>query len=120
MKFRRYELKQNMRAAGASDDFKEYLLRVGEDRESKDENGTIEIPAEIRSAGDLIIEIFDDCYDDPDHLNSRAILCPKNVEVDKINQEILDRMPGKTSTLQSFLSFLRRIKSLPECRLRCR
>ena len=47
------------------------------------------------STGDLVEEIFEGIYDDPDHLNARAILCPKNVNVDQMNLRILNKMTGK-------------------------
>ena len=92
--FRRYHLSDNMRAQGESAEFKEFLLMVGEDRVPKDEEGKMEVPVHLRSSGDLIQEVFQGNFDNPDHLNSRAILCPTNAHVDRMNKKILDSMAG--------------------------
>ena len=92
--FKRYQLNDNMRAQGETAEFKEFLLKVGEDRVPKDDEGKIEIPLHLRSNGNLIDEIFQGVYDNPDHLNTRAILCPTNAYVDEMNKRILDLMPG--------------------------
>ena len=53
LKFERFELRENLRAVGESDQFKEFLLQVGEDRLPKNEDGKIEIPANLKSTGNL-------------------------------------------------------------------
>ncbi|XGW24729.1 hypothetical protein V3C99_006297, partial [Haemonchus contortus] len=71
------------------------LLQIGNGTYPEDEDGVIELPAEIRSSGDLITEIFGEriSINDVGNLAEKAILAPKNIHVAHMNELSLQRMP---------------------------
>ena len=103
--FKKLSLISNMRSVDP--DYSEWLLKLG--------NGTltnphgldkdlIEIPPDLVSKGNLIEEIFGDNIQENmiESISKRAILCPKNVDVDKINNEIISKIEGDSRTYLSY------------------
>ena len=92
--FKVLKLTINMRASESSQDFRDFLLDIG--------NGTypnslniINIPERylITPSSNIISEIFgsdvNNILRNPQLFSSRAILCPKNIECDIINKKLL-------------------------------
>ncbi|XP_071570011.1 uncharacterized protein [Temnothorax nylanderi] len=93
------KLKQNMRT-GEEKEFANWLMQLGDGKLSNTDGlhlDTIEIPQNFISKESLIAEIFGDritmeqIKENPD----RTILCPKNEDTFKINDEILCLMEGE-------------------------
>ncbi|XP_058774789.1 uncharacterized protein LOC131649060 [Vicia villosa] len=87
-------------------DFSDWLLKIGEGRISKPNDGyaNIDIPPEllITNFNDPILAIvestypyFLNCYQSCDYLKNRAILASTLDIVDKINDHVLAMMPGE-------------------------
>jgi ATP-dependent DNA helicase PIF1 len=90
--------------AGADADrlraFAELLLRIGEGRQEGGAENVLRVPEEMlldsTAVGDLITAIFGQHPHllPPDELASRAILTPKNLDVDAINEAMAALFPG--------------------------
>jgi len=92
-----------MRAQGASDDWRSFLLKVG-NGEANNEAGEVEVPEENICEGDIIAEVqlyqrkmfkvfgASISVEDTDSLADRAILSPKNSDVNRINDEVMSRL----------------------------
>ncbi|XP_043217555.1 ATP-dependent DNA helicase pif1-like [Amphibalanus amphitrite] len=103
----RVQLHQDARAA----EFSDFLLRVGNGelpivRELGED--VIDVPLEIRSpatsVAELAVRIFPDLaanYVDTEWLHQRAILTPRNSDVDKVNQVLMEMLPGATAEYRS-------------------
>jgi hypothetical protein len=73
--------------------FASFLLRIGEDVEPSPINLPLHIsqPQEVK---ELVEHVFDDfSYNDPLYWSERAILCPKNKDVQQINDMVSSRLP---------------------------
>lgn len=101
--FTKFKLTVNMRASTESTEWKECLMEIGNGTAPLDGDERIDVPQELMRfafffqiimcfSRDLIADVFEGKFDDPDHLQSRAILCSKNRRVDAINNDILDLM----------------------------
>ena len=87
--------------------FGEYLLKVGDGAEiTVDELGDdyIKVPQDMllphQTRAGLIDAIYPDLRQrasDTEYLAQRAILTLKNTDVDSLNEEIIQRMPGEVS-----------------------
>ena len=128
--FSTYHLTENMRLIGRGEDerhFAEYLLRIGngtepgvEDEESTERSSAetkIIIPeiflSKAKDKLDFIKEIFPNLSsiitqglqnDDTswhDWLCERAIICPTNADVNKINRAVVQDFPGDPYTYRS-------------------
>ena len=100
--FVRIQLNQNMRALPEENEFKEWTLRVGDGVEPTIANGLIQIPNRVICPPGL--NIVDAVYGegplDPattDQMN-RAILCPTNEEVFRVNEQVLIKLEGEEAT----------------------
>ena len=87
--------------ADVQNNFAQYQLRVGDGTETADENDFIKLPEEMCCKSEdvdaFISEIYNDIefnYDNCEYLVERAILCPKNDNVDKINEKVISMFPG--------------------------
>jgi hypothetical protein len=98
-KFKILQLNNNVRSVDP--EFSEWLIKLGNGDLTND-NGLsediIEIPDSMICKECLIKEIFGDrlCVEDIGNFSKMAILCPKNVDVDQINDEILNILDGET------------------------
>ena len=125
-KFEQFHLTENMRlinsGGGEEKDFAEYLLRVGDGKElpaSEDEplSGSevkIHLPEVFRSTAKTDKEFCKEMYpnmqtivanglqsssrDWYSWLMERAIICPTNADVNKINQILIKQFPGEVHT----------------------
>ncbi|RCN31185.1 hypothetical protein ANCCAN_23039 [Ancylostoma caninum] len=100
--FTQYRLKANMRVTGPANDWKRYILNIGDGKEPVNENGEMAVPQDLLCAGSLVNEIFapflnGQCSD----LSEIAILTPKNAESLHISNRILDLMPGSSVIYKS-------------------
>jgi len=102
-KFKKLSLTSNMRSSDP--EYSEWLLKLGSGSLGNDfELGedVIEIPKKFLCE-DLVKEIFGDkiSINTIDSFTSRAILCPKNSEVDRINESIIEIIEGESRTYVS-------------------
>ena len=90
--FHSFTLRKNMRVNETDGAFQEWLLKLGDGELGED----IIVPAEMRCTGDLIETIFGDAWTEqcPIELAEYCILTPKNAESLKINNHILEKLPG--------------------------
>ncbi|XP_071652233.1 uncharacterized protein [Temnothorax longispinosus] len=92
------KLQQNMRTADEKE-FANWLMQLRDGKLSNTDGlhlDTIEIPQDFISKESIITEIFDDRITMEQRENpDRAILCPKNEDTFKINDEILRLMEGE-------------------------
>ncbi|XP_054281787.1 uncharacterized protein LOC128999354 [Macrosteles quadrilineatus] len=107
-----YHLVQNMRVSLHNDcDARQFLgdlLKIGEGRMKTDQHKMISFPENfghmVASAEELIASVFPDLQNnhyDPEWLSCRAILAPKNDDVNKINSKIMNIIHGE---VKSYLS----------------
>jgi ATP-dependent DNA helicase PIF1 len=105
-----FHLTKNMRAqlsgCDESTNFAKQLLLIGENKiTSNEDTELIEIPDNFciftKSVKELIECVFSNIehkYSDHDWLSERAILCPRNVEVNSVNAQVQNLIPGHTVT----------------------
>ncbi|XP_027082486.1 uncharacterized protein [Coffea arabica] len=102
---RKLILTENMRAI-SDGQFSDFLLRIGEGCEPKDDDGKITLSKDISipfdnresSLNRLVDFVFSDLSvysSDPYQITNRCILTPKNTCVDDINEMMIDRFPGE-------------------------
>ncbi|XP_058192062.1 uncharacterized protein LOC131309444 [Rhododendron vialii] len=108
----KFKLKENMRAK-TDPAFSRYILRVGNGLEKENDMGEINLPSflilqpttTMQPLNQLIQFVFPS-FDlhglDPLSLTNSAILTPKNLAVDEINEAIIAKFPGKEQTYLSF------------------
>uniref|UniRef100_A0A914PAR4 ATP-dependent DNA helicase n=1 Tax=Panagrolaimus davidi TaxID=227884 RepID=A0A914PAR4_9BILA len=138
--FTKFKLTKNVRALPNENEFKKFLVDVGEGTYGENPNA-VEIPEECRSKGDIIDETFGDVMEnyDPATVMKRAILATWNEDVDSLNEQVLDLLDEESEVtynaqdvyhygdevLQSVGEIhqsykTRNIKGLPSYRLRLR
>ncbi|KAK6023902.1 hypothetical protein OSTOST_10298 [Ostertagia ostertagi] len=88
-----HHLTVNMRARDAGDDWHERLLGIG-NGDCNDVNDCVLMPEEMMCSSDIVTEIFGATLDPErtSELCERAILAPKNVHVQRLNDIALDRL----------------------------
>ena len=95
-----------MRAGPDAKEFAQFLLQVGNGTypHSKSENeNMIELPSSIISE-DIITEIYGQTFNSPEDVlqfSKVAILAPKNDHCRRINDKVLEMIPGKARTYTS-------------------
>ena len=103
-----FRLKKNVRVEMSGDpdasSFEEVLMRIGNGTLTK--TGIVEVPPQVtvNSKNELIDAIFEDLavnYNTPGWLSKRAILAPKNLTVDTLNEDLLNKIPGDKKTYHS-------------------
>jgi len=97
-------LKQNMRILlrdGNAQNFANKLLEIGEDRLVIEASGMIKLSSDlcvsVKTVRDMIQAVYPNVnqnYKNLEWLRERAILAPKNDDVNEINKEILAMLPG--------------------------
>jgi hypothetical protein len=98
-KFKILQLKNNVRSIDK--DFSDWLIMLGNGDLTNDHElpeDIIEIPDSMICKESLIKEIFGDklSVEDVGKFSKMAILCPKNCDVDQINEEVLKLLDGET------------------------
>ncbi|PIC28806.1 hypothetical protein B9Z55_020608 [Caenorhabditis nigoni] len=86
-------LKANMRVTSGDKDWIDFLLRVGNGTEN-DIDEQISLDPECMSQNDIVSEVFGEKLQSSMDLSEKAILAPKNVDVDKMNEKVLKRLEG--------------------------
>ena len=86
------------------DDFRQLLLRVGDGTEPVDLNGLIHLPSSFKVNN--LEELVKFVYPDFTRLENKAILTAKNDDAFKLNELILDQLPGEARTYASADSFV--------------
>ncbi|KAK6026437.1 hypothetical protein OSTOST_07606 [Ostertagia ostertagi] len=91
--FRVHRLEVNMRARESGSDWRDRLLEIG-NGQSNDEEGRTTISEEMMCTTDIVTEVFGEVLDPSatSALCENAILAPKNVHVQRLNDEALQRM----------------------------
>ncbi|UYV68988.1 hypothetical protein LAZ67_6001920 [Cordylochernes scorpioides] len=84
-------------------EFSAWLLKLGNGELTNDlglDSDTFEIPSEMVCNGDLVKEIYGDKLlpSDFEQYTDKAILCPRKVDVDDINNRVLDILEGDSIT----------------------
>lgn len=81
--------------------FSEYLLRVGEGREPTSASDAITLPnawctreSNLASIVNVAYENLSERYRDMQYITSRAILAPRNEDIDNINAQATEMMPA--------------------------
>ncbi|UYV81417.1 hypothetical protein LAZ67_20001143 [Cordylochernes scorpioides] len=100
-KFNISKLDNNIRSIDP--EFSAWLLKLGNGELTNDlglDSDTFEIPSEMVCNGDLVKEIYGDKLlpSDFEQYTDKAILCPRNVDVDDINNRVLDILEGDSIT----------------------
>ena len=96
----RFRLTQNMRANPGEEDFKSFLLDMGDGKlplkNAPPFPESIEIPYNFITSTNIVDDIFpqDQISQHSASLIKRAILCPTNKDAPSINANILNRLPG--------------------------
>ncbi|KAG5533516.1 hypothetical protein RHGRI_027634 [Rhododendron griersonianum] len=108
----KFKFKENMRAK-TDPAFSAYILRVGSGLEKENKAGEIKLPSSLilqpttnTPPLDQLIQFVFPSFDlhrlDPLSLTNSAILTPKNLAVDEINEAMIAKFPGKEHTYLSF------------------
>ncbi|GBP32315.1 hypothetical protein EVAR_86148_1 [Eumeta japonica] len=101
--FKTFTLEENMRIQIDQQQFANYLLKLGNDELPLNNMDEIELPLSVISTGNLIDEVFGNCLvsENYDGMKDRAILAPLNKDVDKINNDIVAKLPGENKIYYS-------------------
>ncbi|PIC25660.1 hypothetical protein B9Z55_018506 [Caenorhabditis nigoni] len=91
--FKVCHLKTNMRVTSNDKDWIDFLLRVGNGTEN-DVDEHINLDPDCMCSTDIVSEVFGLKLRSNTDLSEKAILAPKNVDVDKMNEKVLQRMEG--------------------------
>jgi ATP-dependent DNA helicase PIF1 len=97
--------------AQQADNFSHYLLRIGDGREHTVRKGNIDNFVQlpdgmcVQNVDDLLSAVFPH-FNDIQSFAARAILSPRNADVDFINNKVIDRFPGEVQTYTSADSVL--------------
>ncbi|XP_053949404.1 ATP-dependent DNA helicase pif1-like [Anastrepha ludens] len=108
----RLSLTTNMRVRLQNDssarEFSKQLLKIGDGKIASDQNGFIMLPNNfciiVSSNQELIDRVFPNIvknHNNHDWLRKRAVLAPKNINVNKINFHIQEKLPVDSVTYKS-------------------
>ncbi|RCN44401.1 hypothetical protein ANCCAN_09615 [Ancylostoma caninum] len=76
-------------------------MAIGNGEIEQDSEGRIHLPSDLMSNGNLIDEVFGDELTNTDNLSDYAILAPRNFDVNRINEEAIDRSAGPLQEYKS-------------------
>ncbi|XP_074305504.1 uncharacterized protein LOC141640719 [Silene latifolia] len=110
-----FRLTENIRAR-ADPEFSEFLLKLGNGEVQTTENGLIKLPDNLMITPDgekepeqlLIDAVFPEIQEQNfsiDIFTERAILTPRNNDVDSINRMLIDKFPGQSHIYHIYKSF---------------
>lgn len=103
--FKKLPLTMNMRS-NSDPEYSEWLLKLGNGTLSDDNGlseGVVEIPLSMICKGSLVDWVFGKKIQPGNisEFSERAILCPKNSDVDKLNDDVLNIVEGNDKTYLS-------------------
>jgi hypothetical protein len=85
----------------AAEEYADWILKIGEGRIRSETEESIEIPSNMRVQDNKLSQLIATIYPgigesivSPEYLSERAILAARNIDVDALNDEILDLLPG--------------------------
>ncbi|GBM45495.1 hypothetical protein AVEN_210227-1 [Araneus ventricosus] len=99
--FKQFSLVRNMRTEPDEQDFAYWLLHLGNGSLTNNcqlGEDIVEIPSECVVRDSIVDEIFGSSVTDMENLSEKAILCPKNEDSLKINEQVLKKLPGQNKT----------------------
>jgi hypothetical protein len=86
----------------AAEEYADWILKIGEGRIRSETEECIEIPDNMRVQNNKLIELIATIYPgiaehivSPEYLSERAILAARNIDVDALNNDILELIPGQ-------------------------
>jgi len=92
---------QNMRALDGDDSFRNFLEDLGNGRISTGD-GTFELSPQIRVTSDIAADVFpEDILSNAEKTSNRAILCPKNDDSFRLNDEIIEKLKSEEREYRS-------------------
>ncbi|XP_028074574.1 uncharacterized protein LOC114276939 [Camellia sinensis] len=104
-------LKQNMRSINGQR-FGEFLLSIGDGVQPTIIDEMIKIPTSMAiswNGEESIVRLLEEIYpnirnhsSDAEYMVSRGIITPRNEDVDKLNEKIIQRFPGESRVYHSF------------------
>src|SRR5882672_7917589 len=98
-------LTRNMRLEEGNAEHAQWLLQIGVGATHNVNDSTVQLPHNMCCAnlGALIDSIYSGigAQQNDQYFLNRTILCPRNDEVDALNQTLLDKFPGDTHLLMS-------------------
>ncbi|XP_049308669.1 uncharacterized protein LOC125777627 [Bactrocera dorsalis] len=101
-------MRVRLRNDSSAREFSKQLLKIGDGKMASDQNGFITLPYNfsiiVSSKEEPIDRVFPNIaqnYNNHDWLRERAILTPKNVNVNEINFHIQEKLPGNSETYKS-------------------
>lgn len=105
--FKCFTLTENMRALH-DPQYASFLRAVGDGTTLDGDYGSVSLPDEILSEGDLVKEVYGEMLINPmtneqllQYLDGRAILAPLNLECDDYNKRIVDALRGPSFLYRS-------------------
>ncbi|PIC23968.1 hypothetical protein B9Z55_017477 [Caenorhabditis nigoni] len=102
--FQVHHLKTNMRAQSADEEWKSFLLEIGDGLKGEEGTGVMEVPEDLRCDGDLAEEIFGSLLrngSNVSEISKVAILSPTNQQALQMNQKVMEMIPGEMKTYYS-------------------
>ncbi|GBM90007.1 hypothetical protein AVEN_43453-1 [Araneus ventricosus] len=99
--FKQFSLLRNMRTEPDEQDFADWLLHLGNGsltNNCQSGEDIVEIPEECVVRDSIVDEIFGLSVTDMENLSEKAILCLKNEDSLKINEQVLKKLPGQNKT----------------------
>ncbi|RNA14090.1 atp-dependent dna helicase pif1 [Brachionus plicatilis] len=91
-------LRENLRAGPNENQFKEWLMEVGDGRSRiYDGNNLVRLPSDVICVGNIVDEVFGvgELNMDANNRLNNAILCPTNADSMEINEVVLERLPSE-------------------------
>ncbi|GBM58757.1 hypothetical protein AVEN_179313-1 [Araneus ventricosus] len=99
--FKQFSLVRTMRTEPDEQDFVDWLLHLGNGSLTNNcqlGEDIVEIPEECVVRDSIVDEIFGSSVIDIENLSEKAILCPKNEDSVKINEQVLRKLPDQNKT----------------------
>ena len=110
------KLTTNMRLAEGQIEYRDFLLKIGNDQMQKQTINEIPdciklpenicLPLNINTLVDKIYDNFQQQHNQPQYINDRAILCPLNIQADEINTFISNKIQAESHTYLSIDTIL--------------
>ncbi|EGT54381.1 hypothetical protein CAEBREN_32751 [Caenorhabditis brenneri] len=95
--FKTYRLTRNLRVSDGNEEWKQFLLDVGDGKLGEGPSGLMDVPPELRSQGNLAEEMFGSLLRsqaDASDISRVAILTPTNKGALEMNEKVFNMIPG--------------------------